>query len=73
MRTRPKARHGSHPAQERRWVRAILARLTPEERAEYERRMRDESGHHATGKKYDGLKARVAEAVMLEFRRRGNP
>lgn len=71
MSPKTKARHGSYPAQELRWVREILVRLTPDERTEYERRMREASGHHSTGKKYDILKAEVAEEVMQEFRRRG--
>ena len=60
-----------YAATERKWVKQVLARLTPEERVEYERRMKAAPGHHASGKKYDGLKAEVAEAVMIEFRKRG--
>ena len=57
-----------YKANERAWVMRLLARLSPEERAEYERRMRETPGHHRTGKKYDSLKARVAEEVMYNMR-----
>jgi hypothetical protein len=46
----------------------LLARLTPEERREYERRMKELPGHWRSGKKYDWMKAEVAEKVMYERR-----
>lgn len=55
-------------ANERNWVMRLLARLTDDERTEYEKRMRAATGHFRTGKKYDGQKARIAEQVMYEFR-----
>jgi len=58
-----------YKATERAWVMRLLARLTVAERAEYERRMRLEPAHPHSGKKYDDVKARVAECVMYEMRR----
>jgi hypothetical protein len=52
-------------ATERLWVKAVLAKLSPAERLEYERRMQLEPCHR-TGKKYDGTKGRIAEQVRYE-------
>jgi len=52
-------------AQERAWVRRILCRLTPEQRQRYEAAMQVAPGHWRTGKKYDALKAEVAERILL--------
>lgn len=60
-----------YKATERVWVMRLLARLTPAQRERYEREMRAEDGHHSTGKKYDGLKAQVAERIMYEDSRKG--
>lgn len=64
-----------YKATERAWVMRLLARLTPDQRRRYEEEMRREPGHHSTGKKYDGLKAQVAERIMLEdsLLRRNSP
>jgi hypothetical protein len=64
------ARRGSYPATERKWVKQLLAKLTPEERAVYERRCREAPVHPHSRKLYDGEKAKIAEQVMIEFRRR---
>jgi hypothetical protein len=48
----------------------LLARLTPDQRRRYEAEMGQTPGHHSTGKKYDSLKARVAERIMLEDARK---
>lgn len=53
-------------ATERAWVARLLARLTPDQRKRYEAEMRRQPGHHASGKKYDGLKAQVAERILYE-------
>jgi hypothetical protein len=58
-----------YPATERRWVMRLLARMTPAERAEYERRCAVAPRHHATGRFYDLARARIAEQVMYEARR----
>lgn len=55
-----------YKATERAWVRRLLASLTPDQRQRYEAAMRLEPGHHRSGKKYDGLKARVAERIKLQ-------
>lgn len=52
-------------ATERAWVKVLLAKLTTPERLEYERRMQLEPCHR-NGKKYDGLKGRIAEQVRYE-------
>ncbi len=62
--------------QERRWVMQLVARLTPAQRAEYERRCRTAPRDHRTGKLYDGAKAQIAEQILLEGTRTwggGNP
>jgi hypothetical protein len=46
----------------------LLARLTPAQRARYEAEMRKRPGHYRTGKKYDRLKAEVAERILYEDR-----
>lgn len=57
----------SYPkANERDWVRAILVRLTPGQRKRYEMEMAQTEGHPNSGKKYDDLKAKVAERIMYE-------
>jgi hypothetical protein len=56
-------------AGERSWVARLLASLTAAEREEYERRIAAAPGHHNSGKKYDSLKAQIAERVKYEFRR----
>ena len=43
-----------------------MARLTPEQRRRYEAAMREAAGDARSGKKYDGLKAQVAERILLE-------
>ena len=53
-------------ATERAWVMRLLARLTPEQRRRYEAAMREAPGDYRTGKKYDWLKAQVAERILLE-------
>ena len=58
-------------AQERKWVRQLLCRMTKAEREEYERRCAYAPHHHRSGKLYDGMKAQIAEQVMLEMRRGG--
>ena len=58
-------------ATERRWVQRLLARLTPEQRVRYEAEMRKRPGDYRTGKKYDHLKAEVAERILLEDSRKG--
>ena len=55
-------------AQERKWVRQLLCRMTKAERQEYEKRCADAPRHHRSGKLYDGERARIAEQVMLEMR-----
>lgn len=57
-----------YKATERGWVMRLLARLTPEQRARYEVEMRKRPGDYRTGKKYDRLKAEVAERIMYEDR-----
>lgn len=63
----------TYAATERRWVMRLLARLTPEQRERYEAEMRKQPGHHSTGKKYDRLKAQVAERILYEDRLKGTP
>ena len=55
-----------YKAYERSWVMRLLARLTSDQRKRYESEMAKELGHWRTGRKYDGLKAEVAERIMLE-------
>lgn len=57
-----------YKATERAWVMRLLARLTPAERQQYETEMRRQPGHYHSGKKYDGLKAEIAERVMYANR-----
>jgi hypothetical protein len=58
----------AYAAQERAWVARILARLTTEQRVRYVVEMRQQSGHAHSGKKYDNLRAAVAERIMYEDR-----
>ncbi|HAM41627.1 MAG TPA: hypothetical protein DCP69_09910 [Candidatus Omnitrophica bacterium] len=58
-------------ATERAWVMRLLARLTPAQRARYEVEMRSAPAHPHSGKKYDRLKAEVAERILLEDSRKG--
>ena len=53
-------------ATERAWVVRLLARLNADQRRRYEEQMRRTPGHHRTGKKYDLLKAAVAERILLD-------
>lgn len=55
-----------YKATERAWVRQLLARLTPGQREEYERRCEKAPRHHRTGKLYDGAKAKIAEQILYE-------
>lgn len=57
-----------YAATERKWVMELLARMTPAERAEYEKRCAKAPRHHTHGKLYDDAKARIAERVMYESR-----
>jgi len=57
-----------YQASERAWVVRLLARLTLAQRRRYEAEMAKQPGHPSTGKKYDGLKAEVAERIMYEDR-----
>lgn len=59
-----------YAANERVWVARLLARLTPEQRARYEAEMAKRPGHWRNGKKYDGLKAEVAERILYEDARK---
>ena len=54
-------------AQEKAWVRRILARLTPEERKRYEAEC-ERAPRHRNGKLYDDARARIAERIMLKGR-----
>ena len=56
-----------YKAQEKAWVRRILARLTPEQRERYEAECK-QAPRHRNGKLYDTARARIAERIMLEGR-----
>lgn len=56
-------------AQERAWVAAVLARLTPAQRERYEAECKTAPRHHRTGKLYDVDRARIAERIMYEDNR----
>ena len=62
-----------YKATERGWVMRLLARLTPAQRARYEAEMAKRPGDAHSGKKYDHLKAEVAERILYEDRVRGTP
>jgi hypothetical protein len=51
-------------AQERAWVMRLLARLSPEQRARYEKACSEAPRHHNTGKLYDHAKAAIAERIL---------
>lgn len=55
-----------YKATERAWVMRLLARLTPDQRRRYEEQMRRAAPHHNSGKKYDDLKASIAERIIFE-------
>lgn len=55
-----------YKATERAWVGRLLARLSPDQRKRYEEQMRKEMGWYSNGKKYDRLKAKVAERILYE-------
>lgn len=55
-----------YKATERAWVMRLLARLSPDQRRRYEAEMARRPGHHRSGKKYDHLKAEVAERILYE-------
>lgn len=57
-----------YKATERGWVMRLLARLTPAQRIRYEAAMRKAPAHPYSGKKYDRLKAEVAERILYEDR-----
>lgn len=60
-----------YPARERKWVREILVRLTPEQRARYEQECKnDRLLRHRNGKLYDEARARIAERILLEDAKR---
>jgi hypothetical protein len=56
-----------YKAQEREWVRRILARLTPEQRERYEEACMT-APRHRNGKLYDEARAAIAERIMYEDR-----
>jgi len=53
-----------YPAQERAWVMRLLARLTPEQRARYEKACAEAPRHPRSGKLYDAAKAAIAERIL---------
>jgi len=54
-----------YKAQEKEWVRRILARLTPEQRERYEKACATEVWlRHRNGKLYDTDRARIAERIL---------
>ena len=62
-----------YKATERQWVMRLLARLTPAQRVRYESEMARQPGHYRSGKKYDGLKAKVAERILYADSRKAAP
>jgi hypothetical protein len=54
-----------YKAQEKAWVRRILARLTAEQRERYEAECVN-APRHRNGKLYDTARARIAERILLE-------
>jgi hypothetical protein len=58
-----------YKAQEREWVRRILARLTPEQWERYEAECK-EAPRHRNGKLYDRARAEIAERILLEDARK---
>lgn len=59
-----------YAAQERAWVRKLLARLTADQRRRYEEACRV-APRHRNGRLYDGAKAAIAERILLEDRLTG--
>ena len=54
-----------YQAQEKDWVRRILARLTPEQRERYEKACATEVWlRHRNGRLYDTDRARIAERIL---------
>ena len=53
-----------YSAQERAWAMRLLARLTPEQRARYEKACSEASRDFRSGKLYDGTKAAIAERIL---------
>jgi len=53
-----------YSAQERAWVTRLLARLTPEQRARYEKACSEAPRHEHSGKLYDGARAAIAERIL---------
>ena len=69
-------RHGPmkkprYPASEKRWVRLVLARLTPEQRERYEEECAKAPRHHRTGRLYDRARAEIAERILYEDAKKG--
>jgi len=54
----------SYPAQEKAWVRRILARLNPEQRARYEEECKEAPRHYRSGRLYDTARAEIAERIL---------
>lgn len=58
-----------YKANEREWVRRILARLTPEQRERYEEECANATDlRHRNGKLYDRARAKIAERIIYEDR-----
>ena len=60
-----------YAANERAWVRRILARLTPDQRERYEEKCQM-APRHRNGRLYDVSRAAIAERIMLDDSRRGS-
>lgn len=56
-----------YEAQEKAWVRKLLARLSPEQRKRYEAECKD-APRHRNGKLYDAAKAKIAERIIYKDR-----
>lgn len=55
-----------YAAQERDWVKRVLARLTPSQRERYEAACKIAPRRTRNGRLYDAAKAEIAERIMLE-------
>lgn len=66
------ARRTEFPAQERRWVARIVARLTPEQRARYAEACRA-GPRDRNGRLYDRARAEIAERILYEDRLKEAP